>query len=539
MGPIIRHPLLILLACLAINTASATTYYIAANGNDSNNGTSKSTPWLHAPGMTGCSSACASVSAIAGDQFVFRGGDTWHYSASSPVGLPWTWNRSGSSSNPIYIGVDQSWYNGSSWTRPVLTMDNPLTTGSPASCSFDDSSRTAVVISANYVTFDDFEFTGKCWSGAPVAGASYLRSNGTHIRATNNYMHGWSVATTAADDNHYVFLGTGSGNTGNEWAYNIVDGSDSTFGAACTNPSCVASTTTKGATGWAFGVECYNVHHNVIRHVSNGLECQNITIVHDNLLEYLFEPSFGGRHGNVIESLDGSGATLFLYNNITRNTNEGVDWWVAGSALYIFNNVFENSGHVYGNPPTDPNGLMISPGGTTSASLLVNSFVVNNTFDQTISVQASAGNSGTPHWASGSTITWANNHVLNRTTISGGIFNCLSPSVCNVVDNGGEVFQTTSAANGQGYTLANNWRPASAGGATVNAGTAMNSSCFTFSSDNALCDGTSGGSVEQSGNVVLSPAIAVIPREPTWDAGAYQFDSGAPNPPTGLTFQVQ
>ena len=540
MGPIARLPLLILLACFVISGASASTYYVSANGVDTNSGTSKSSPWLHAPGMTGCSSVCASTSPKAGDQFIFRGGDVWHYSAGSPVGLPWTWNRSGSSGNPIYVGVDQSWYAGGSWSRPVLTMDNPLTTNSPGSCSFDDSSNTAVTISASYVTFDDFEFTGKCWSGAPVAGAAYLRSNGTYIKATNNYMHGWSVATTAADDNHYVFSGTGSGNTGNEWAYNVIDGSDSTFGAACTNSSCVVSTTTKGATGWAFGVECYNVHHNVIRHVSNGLECQNATIVHDNLLEYLFEPSFGGRHGNNIESLGGNpGMVAYYYNNVTRNTNEGVGWWPQFSTGYIFNNVFENSGHVYGNPGIDPNCLMLSPPGSSNTGVQIAAYVYNNTFDGTCAAQASPGNANTPHWGAGSTITFSNNHILDRTSIS-SFFSCGAPSVCGVTDNGGEVFQTTATANAQGYTLANDYQPNTGSAATVRAGNSAASSCATFSSDNALCSGTSNGAVEGAGEIASYPAIPLVARTSAWDAGAYEFGSAAKvDPPTGLSGVVQ
>jgi len=43
-------------------TSSCTSncYYIASNGSDANSGTSKTSPWLHAPGMTGCSGNCAS-----------------------------------------------------------------------------------------------------------------------------------------------------------------------------------------------------------------------------------------------------------------------------------------------------------------------------------------------------------------------------------------------------------------------------------------------------------------------------------------------
>src|SRR5271156_6951026 len=92
----------------AAGSAFATTYYVAANGSDSNNGTSKTTPWLHAPGMQNCSAICASTTPNAGDQFVLRGGDTW--SSSS---FPWTWAWSGSSGNAIQVGgSDQTWFAG-------------------------------------------------------------------------------------------------------------------------------------------------------------------------------------------------------------------------------------------------------------------------------------------------------------------------------------------------------------------------------------------------------------------------------------------
>src|ERR1700683_21618 len=45
------------LASLGVNSC----YYIAANGSDSNNGTSETSPWQHAPGMPACSATCASA----------------------------------------------------------------------------------------------------------------------------------------------------------------------------------------------------------------------------------------------------------------------------------------------------------------------------------------------------------------------------------------------------------------------------------------------------------------------------------------------
>ena len=121
-----------ILGILITGNLSATTYYIAANGSDSNSGTSNTTPWQHAPGMPNCSATCAGTNPQPGDKFIFRGGDTWHFSNSSAaayIGGSWNWNWAGSSggcnfdatvgavvrSSCIYIGVDQTWYAGASW----------------------------------------------------------------------------------------------------------------------------------------------------------------------------------------------------------------------------------------------------------------------------------------------------------------------------------------------------------------------------------------------------------------------------------------
>ena len=97
----------LLLICLP--AAQAATYYIAANGLDSNNGTSKSTPWAHLPGMPNCTGNCASASPRAGDNYIFKGGDTW---SPSSLGVDWQW--SGNSGARIYVGVDQTWFSGTS-----------------------------------------------------------------------------------------------------------------------------------------------------------------------------------------------------------------------------------------------------------------------------------------------------------------------------------------------------------------------------------------------------------------------------------------
>ncbi len=94
-------------------------FYISkANGNDTNSGTSEASPWAHLPGMPSCTANCASANPSAGEGFILRGGDTW---TSGDLGISWNW--SGNSSHPIYVGVDPGWYNsscGGSWCRPIF-----------------------------------------------------------------------------------------------------------------------------------------------------------------------------------------------------------------------------------------------------------------------------------------------------------------------------------------------------------------------------------------------------------------------------------
>jgi hypothetical protein len=82
--------LLLLLFGLCELSASATTYYVANTGSDSNNGTSTSTPWR----------TIAHVNAqtfSAGDSILFHRGDTWREQLVPP--------SSGSSGSVITFGV--------------------------------------------------------------------------------------------------------------------------------------------------------------------------------------------------------------------------------------------------------------------------------------------------------------------------------------------------------------------------------------------------------------------------------------------------
>jgi hypothetical protein len=193
-------------------------------------------------------------------------------------------------------------------------------------------------------------------------------------------------------------------------------------------------------------------------------------------------------------------------------------------------------------------GLGSLPGGCIRFNSAGNSaasqtaYIYNNTFgDGTCDLKFEVANSPLNPW-NGKGF-FQNNHFIGYTNL-GGVYICATGETCTITDNGSEVYQTTSAASGQGYTASNNYAPTTSSGASVGAGANLTSSCSIFSTDLALCSGTSDAAMEQAGNggqVATTPAIQITQRQNSWDSGAYQFSAGSqpPAPPTGLSIIVQ
>jgi hypothetical protein len=547
----------LMLAGNVFAATTGTTYYIAANGSDSNSGTSKTSSWVHAPGMKNCANTCAATTPKAGDQFIFRGGDTWHFgnsSATPAVGTYqsygyWTWSWGGSGSNPIYVGVDQTWYSGSAWTRPLMTGDNPLSTSVVSSCAYDESGQNFIIIYAvSNVTIDNLEWTGKCWSVSGYssnAGSTIYNYQGLNNTFSNNYFHGWTLTPVAYDDNDMI-RGNDATNyvTNTVIAYNVFDGSDSSQGttaAACKYAVNGAPCTS----GMALELDAYIVYGNVFRYLSNGWIANNTHIVHDNLFEYLYNtvtgcnPTCGsspndGPHPNIFNT-DGNvaGNGIYFYNNMVRHTFQNVGvWFNVPSTLYFFNNVIFDSGSI------GPQNCIMINNNTASAAT---AYFYNNTIDAPCSARFDEANGPAPAW--NGTVYFQNNHLIGFANLA-GLYYCDTGATCKFTDNGNEVIQTEAAANAQGYVPGNNYAPTASANATVGAGTNLTGNCSTFSSDNEYCSGTSGSVQEANGNggeITNFPAVSMNTRPPNtsnnWDVGAYEY--GSLNPPTGLTAVVQ
>jgi hypothetical protein len=346
-------------------------YFIAANGSDSNSGTSESSPWLHAPGMPNCTANCKAHTVAPGDGFIFRGGDTWHFgnSSLSPyTGGMWdmyssTWGTASScvgfglpTSGCIYYGVDQAWSAGSPWTRPILTGDNPTSKTLVASCPFQIpntgqfATNTLVSMAPNSI-LDNFELLGVCSNdGSPVSGktSAYVAYFGTGTAGTgmaimqNDYLHGWTATTTAglAGNNQPGTLIGGGFNGLQSFDHIVIDGSDS-------NP---------GSFAWGTFPSFYHMRDSIIRYTNQGVGawCHDI---HDNIFEHMYNHNAGaGSHTNILEcNDDGTGNAAnqpantpnVFYNNVIRHddasyTGSGqVHLWFCPETVpeYWFNNL--------------------------------------------------------------------------------------------------------------------------------------------------------------------------------------------------------
>ncbi|MDE1941147.1 MAG: hypothetical protein KGI66_03440, partial [Patescibacteria group bacterium] len=324
-------------ASFAQNTAAASSrvFYIATDGSDSNSGTSKSSPWLHAPGMADCTGACATTVPSPGDSFILKGGDVWHVgngSLPSSIGGSWKWSWGGDAAAGLYLGVDHSWYDastcGSTWCAPIFDGDNPLSKTPVASCAYPAGDPFLSAAGTTYLTIDGLEFRGMCQQGVPAYGqATYLvwgsaaATGMSHDVTENIYVHGWTHVPYACT----LVNGTETGNCmgadgslsfgdGNTLAHYRCDGSDSDPSLACTYGS------------------LYDVHDSFFNNVSQGILGSGFHTVHDNLIENVPPGLDGVAHTNGFELLNEYPGTNFVYNNVVRNVTAGVTGWSCPNA---------------------------------------------------------------------------------------------------------------------------------------------------------------------------------------------------------------
>ena len=517
------------------NLGVTTCYYIAANGADTNNGTSESTPWAHAAGMPNCANICAAITPAPGTGFIFRGGDTWGSSNYFVI------TSGGSSGSPIYYGVDQAWYTGSAWNRPVFSIAGSLPNVNPYSESliFD--------FKAAWVTVDWFEITGGTCSTAPVS-QNYFWNDGTYdgIVVTNGYFHafqspsGGCGSAKVPDGNNpgvwiYSQIASSSSNCHGAFEYNVVDGTDGS-----------------GAKGYLTIVAdpspCATFAFNVIHDVCSGIG-GNFTLAHDNVIG-----NFGGQIGQYE-----CASSSTIHNHAIRSNND---------ANIYNNNLYATEGEVisvnpqsggpgsaiYNNLLWDNNASAIDIGdngtGTTGSIS-----IFNNTIEQQTGGPFVYGNCINLENSVGSLLIENEHHIFASGSSVGCILAANAPFSTGgkgtasklTYNSSNDLFQTLAQANSAGYTNSQTYVyfPTAASSPTVGIGVTGIASAEANDTTYACTQATISGVVQ-----VSCPVIAAVARATSGtctagvpgcaDAGAYEFGGAQnPNPPTGLQATVQ
>lgn len=503
-------------------SAWASTFYISSSlGEDARTSTqaqSKTTPWAHAPGMKNWT---GTYTPVAGDRFVFYGGDTWTIAS-----FQWHITWSGNSSQQIYFGVDPTWYNagvcGASWCRPIFDFQNTIVSSSGG------VSAVGVWLSGNYITLDSIEFLHFELPNANLR--SQFRADTVHGPDTgsgtlaygdiieNCYFKDWGMEGTVAPGTSADtggagsiggFLDNGTGSNGLQLLGNIFDDQ---------NGSC-GSPTTGCYTGGGIAAG-YVTKNNICRYANNcfalfvpgGLFESNV--VHDMYLStdqasgsdsgnhenQIYGKCWGYLIGNVVYS-NPAGATLQL--------DPSSQCQIAGQTFYTANNMFDMTGS-YSQCWVDRgnwsfyhyNDTCKTPGsasymtrsevgsGCPADIHITNAHVILDSYAGTTAPQTTS--------STGASITAFANVDSGCTT---------SVSVTT------SVAQSTAAANAQGYSLSNGWQPSSGSNVSVGKGT----------NETALCTGGLAPLCNALNYANLTLPGTARPPSGAWDVGAYQF----------------
>jgi hypothetical protein len=496
--------------------------------------------------MTGCSNNCAALTPSAGQGFIIKGGSAYHLGNSSAtpyIAGGWNWQWAGTSSHQIYVGVDPAWPS-TGWTRPVFTGDNPICSSTScsrgtypyvSSCQYQvtGGNNLIAINPSAYLTFDNLELTGMCWTGTPSGTNDiYLYSQGLSSGSggvnsssivSNMYIHGWSHTSGAAY--YATAMRAYTENALPIYEFDVVDGWDS-------DDQVMDAVGDQSA-----GV--YIVQYNVFRHFGGSNAPNNCHIVHDNLFEYVNNCGENGDHCDTFmcygETSNGSTDPNLFYNNIFRyigteysSANSDGTLWIfptLGQTDYVFNNV----AHDIYSPANYFSMNQNNHGAGGNAALYNNTWVCPCDF-------------GNDSPANG---TWSliNNHWVTTATSTSGTFQ--NPSSVTSETNSLYMSPTGSgSAAAQGYTSANDYAPTSSTNSTVTA-SGTNDTTFCNGLTNVLAkaaclQGFTGVAYNATNHTVVVPAILGVNRPSTgaWNVGAYQFAATGPNAPTGLTVTV-
>lgn len=478
---------------------SGRTFYIDyANGSNGNSGTTKSSPWKSHPYMQtgGACTGTGNAPAYAhqtGDHFIFAGGVTW---PAACFQMTIAAGGSSASAHDVYT-VDQTWFSGGGFTKPVFDLAQNTTIGG----------NNVIKIYASNITIDGVEIKNQKVSsnGVSPCDAATINFYGvSNITVSNALVHDWVASSVSSGQlsGHDTGSICGGGNAGNYLVDStIVHDQNGKIGSAAVGfGGCFRNI------GEVANSVCHNVGDGDVGYGQvHDSEFYNITNA-----EVAFDPAV---HTNVIEVFYlGDGP---IYNNLIHDNNPvGLTISVcAGPSLY--NNVFWNNGNA---------AILIDPGGNGGGSCGNQSTAISNIYNNTIAPGPNYVVRGLSRGITIGGINLKNNHWITDTTPT--CFNNAGSGCENVtsVNQANNVTMTTSTATSQGYTAANKLAPTSSSNGTVK----------TAISLSGLCSGTLSS---------LCSDLLHNPRLLSWDAGAYEFGGSTqttkPNPPSGLAAFVQ
>lgn len=456
------------------HAASATYYIDNAAGNDANNGTSTASPWQRSPGMNGFTGA---YSHAAGDRFIFKGGVTWPASVFE-MAIAYD----GVNGNPDYYGVDQSWYTGGTWTRPVFDGQHAALGTGENLVNFSNR---------QYVTLDNIELKRHRSVGNWGIGSIALYCS-QYILLTNLYVHDWSLdPAITTDDAHGGIIGNYPAcPTTGTW----IDGS-------------TISNAEAGIAGRANGIatRLVNVRNSVIHDVSSAMLFgypQNTTIY--NVAYPAANIGFDANyHANVtyVENWTGAGVAYtpaYVYGNVIYDVGAGSGALypnACGADQYYFNNVLYNIR--FGNP------IQIEPyGGVAGCGSY---YIWNNTIADTTDSGFAMMRIVNRGFQIG-TLDIRNNHFI----YTGSDHLDDGPGSTNLI-NSNNIDETVANAATQGYIVANLFAP-----------TDDTDSSVTTTGINHTAQGITALNVDRIG--IDRPAAG------DWNIGAYQFTDEEPPP---------
>ena len=523
---LLTSALALLAALVSARSASATTYYVATSGSDTNNGTTKTTAWAHLPGMANATGTAGSHSAVAGDTFVLRGCDVWYNSS-----LPLVLNHGGSSGNPVTITVDQTWYNTTScpsaWNRPVLdghtsaSSSTGTQVGGTTSGCVGGNGNFFVVVNASFITINWLEmrnlyYANDAENSCYGQNGWFSISNADFITFSNGYEHAWAMGPYSAN------------------RVNDADQLVSING----NPSCPHCLMT------------YNVANNCATTSGSGtqpggaLSFTNVRYSEYACFSNAYKPLFAGEfgyneitkngespdptiHANCIESVAamGNGGVFYIHDNRIHDNFDCEEGQIGnpGETDYVWNNIWSS-------PGPGANAPQVPQSETPKAM-----YFFNNTIVDGIACINDAA-----HGYSWSGAFHSQNNLCINPSGDGTSGNpSANPAVIS-----NNIGMTDSQAASAGYTKSEAipYSPTSSSAPTVGAGANLASllpAGFSSADAGLICTQQTVNTVVQ---MVCTGTQNPRPASGAWDVGAYQFSassSSKPNPPTGLKATVQ